>query len=66
VVKASRYRRDVDYWVNTTDPDATPMGKFKMGYRTHYVVDGGKTRIILACLVTPSTIQDNTPMLDLA
>jgi transposase len=66
LVKASSYRRQRDYWVNTTDPDASPMGKFKMGYRTQYVVDGGKSRIIVACLVTPTTIQDNTPMLDLA
>ena len=66
LVKASRYRRQRDYWVNPTDPDASPMGKFKMGYRTQYVVDGGKARIIMACLVTPTTIQDNTPMLDLA
>lgn len=65
VVKASSYRRQVDYWVSPTDPTATAMGKFKLGYRTHYAVDGGKARIILACLVTPSVIQDNTPMLDL-
>ena len=25
-----------------------------LGYHTHYVVDGGKSRIILAALVTPS------------
>jgi hypothetical protein len=37
----------------------------KLGYHTHYVVDGGKSRIILAALVTPSSIMDNTPMLDL-
>ena len=66
VVKASHYVREVDYWVSPVDPDATPMGKFKLAYRTHYVVDGGQARIILGCLVTPSTIQDNTPMIDLA
>jgi transposase len=66
VVKASSYQREVDYWVNPTDPDASPMGKFKMGYRTHYAVDGGRARIILACLVTPTTVQDNTPMIDMA
>ena len=66
LVKASHYQRQVDYWVNTTDPDASPMGKDKMGYHTHYVVDGGKARIIVAGLTTPATIQDNTPMLDLA
>ena len=66
LVKASSYQRQHDYWVNTTDPDASHMGQSKMGYRTHYGVDGGKARIIMTCLVTPTTIQDNTPMLDLA
>ncbi len=37
----------------------------KLGYHTHYVVDGGKARIILAALVTPASVMDNTPMLDL-
>jgi hypothetical protein len=36
-----------------------------MGYRTHYVVDGGRARIIVAALVTPSEVMDNQPMLDL-
>jgi transposase len=66
VVRANFYRRDVDYWVSPADPNASPMGKFKLGYRTHYGIDGGKARIILTCLVTPTTIQDNTPMIDLA
>jgi hypothetical protein len=30
------------------------------------VVDGGKARIILAVLVTPASVMDNSPMLDLA
>jgi hypothetical protein len=38
----------------------------KLGYHIHYVVDGGQARIILAVLVTPASIMDNTPMLDLA
>jgi hypothetical protein len=37
----------------------------KLGYHTNYVIDG-KARIILAALVTPASITDNTPMLDLA
>lgn len=41
-------------------------GKSRLGYHTHYVVDGGKSRIILAALVTPALVMDNTPMLDLA
>ena len=65
------YERTTDYSVSPTDPDATPMkssdtGKAALGYHLHYVVDGGKARIILAALVTPSSIMDNTPMLDLA
>ena len=64
------YKRKTDYWVCTVDPDASPMSRFtgdiaKLGYHTHYVVDGGKARIILAALVTPASIMDNMPMLDL-
>ena len=36
-----------------------------MGYRDHYIVDGGKSRIILSALVSPASIMDNTPLLDL-
>ena len=64
------YNRTIDAKVSPTDPDASPMnttkgGTAKLGYHTHYVVDGGKARIILGALVTPSSIMDNTPMLDL-
>jgi transposase len=63
------YQRQSDIWVNTTDPDATLMhkkgGGTGIGYHTHYAVDGGKARIILATLVTPSDVMDNQPMLDL-
>lgn len=63
------YHRLADTWVNTTDPDATLMhkkgGGSAMGYHTHYAVDGGKARIILSALVTPSEVMDNQPMLDL-
>ena len=64
------YQRVADQKVNPYDPDATPMKRFpgdrsQLGYHTHYVVDGGKARIILACLVTPASIMENTPMLDL-
>ena len=56
--------------VSPTDSDATPMkrsneARAKLGYHDQYVVDGGQARIILATLVTPSSIMDNTPMLDL-
>ncbi len=62
------YQRIADLRVSTTDPDATLMETkhgSDMGYRTHYVVDGGKARIILAALVTPFEVTDNQPMLDL-
>ena len=64
------YQRLSDQKASTTDPDATPMrttfsGVATLGYHDHYVVDGGKARIILAALVTPADVMDNTPMLDL-
>jgi transposase len=63
------YQRTADFKVSTTDPDATPMrlkgGGTHLGYHVHYVVDGGKARVILQTLVTPSEVMDNQPMLDL-
>jgi hypothetical protein len=63
------YQRVADFRISTTDPDATIMltkgdGRH-LGYHTHYVVDGGKARIILAALVTPSEVMENQPVLDL-
>lgn len=62
------YRRISDFRVSRSDPDATPLGtghEGKLGYHDHYVVDGGRARIILAALVTPADVQDNQAMLDL-
>ncbi len=63
------YQRMADFQVSTTDPDATLMqskgGGSHLGYHTHYIVDGGKSRIILAALVTPSEVMENQPVLDL-
>jgi len=68
-VRRGHYRRMADFWVSTTDPDATMMNckgeGTRLGYHTHYVVDGGKARIILAALVTPSEVMENQPVLDL-
>ena len=67
-VTSRGYHRIADYQVSTTDPDATLMrskGGVDLGYHTQYVVDGGRSRIILAALVTPSEVMDNQPMLDL-
>jgi transposase len=62
------YERTSAWRVSTTDPDATPMrtkGGTSLGYHDHYVVDGGKRRIILAALVTPADVMENVPMRDL-
>ena len=62
------YRRTSDFRVSTTDADATPM-RIKhgtvLGYHDHYVVDGGRHRIILAALVTPADVMENQAMRDL-
>ena len=56
--------------MSTTDPDASPMqcknkDASRLGYQTHYVVDGGMARVILDVLVTPAEVTENLPMLDL-
>ena len=64
VVKPNRYRKLGTYWVSPVDEAASPLGDGLLGYHLQYGVDGGKARIILNCLVTPASIQDNTPFLD--
>jgi transposase len=63
------YRRTADFRASPTDPDASPMppgaGRAHLGYHDHYVVDGGRARIVLMALVTPAEVQDNQPALDL-
>src|SRR3954463_8562741 len=63
------YRRTADFRASTTDPDATPMPYGErgtgLGYQDHYLVDGGRARIILAALVAPAEVQENQPALDL-
>jgi transposase len=61
------YARMADLRVSTTDPDASPMhqkkkGASRLGYQTHYVVDGGKARVILDVLVIPAEVTENLPM----
>ncbi len=61
------YTRMADLRMSTTDPDASPMhqkkkGASKLGYLTHYVVDGGKARVILDALVTGAEVTENLPM----
>ena len=64
-----RYRRLADFHASPTDPDATPMqrrgGGPCLGDHAHDVVDGGKARIVLALLVTPAAVMENTPLRDL-
>jgi len=63
--KRDKYISQASYKTSLTDADATLLRKSShLGYHTHYVVDGGKKRIILGALVTPANIQDNYPMLD--
>ena len=63
------YRRTADFRASTTDPDASLMpgrgGGLDLLYHDHYVVDGGKARIVLAALVTPAEVTENLPALDL-
>ena len=66
----SGYRpRTSDSRASKTDPDATPMtwvkASSRLGYQVHHVVDGGKAKIVLNVLVTPSEVTENRPMLDL-
>jgi hypothetical protein len=37
----------------------------RLGYQTHYLVDGGKARLIVNVLVTPAEVKENEPFLDL-
>lgn len=65
--QSSSSGRTTDLKVSTTDPDASPMrahlgDRTKLGDHDHYVVDGGKSRISLAALVTPADVMENTPM----
>ena len=59
------YRRRSDYEVSPTDLDASLMqhkrGATRMGYHAHYVVDGGKARVILNVLVTRRTSRRTSP-----
>jgi hypothetical protein len=62
------YERTSAWRVSPIDPDATPMrtkNGTALGYHDHYVVDGGKARVILAALVTPADVMENVPLQDL-
>ena len=40
-------------------------GRAVLGYQTHYVVDGGRARIILHALTTPGDVREGQALLDL-
>jgi transposase len=62
------YERLSSRKISRTDQDATPMvvryGGTALGYQDHYLVDGGKARIILHALVTPGDVMENQPFRD--
>ncbi len=62
------YRRLSSSRISRTDPDATPMTmadkRVALGYHVHYLVDGGRSRVILHALVTPADVMENQPLLD--
>ena len=62
------YERLSSRKISRTDQDATPMavryGGTALGYQDHYLVDGGKARIILHVLVTPGDVMENQPFVD--
>jgi len=68
-IKRGGYQRTSDLWVSLSDPDAVLMRQHNHGvhlrYRDHYLVDGGKARIILGVLVTAADVMENMPFLDM-
>jgi hypothetical protein len=68
-IRRAGYQRRSDFEASATDPDAALMaikkGGLHFGYHDHYVVDGGKARIIVGVLVTPADVMENQPFLDM-
>ena len=62
------YQRISDRKISRTDPDACAMtlrdGRSVLGYQTHYLVDGGRSRIILHALVTPGDVAETNVLVD--
>jgi hypothetical protein len=66
---SARFWRTADRLVSTTDPDATHVpvrDGTRLGYLGHYLVDGGRARIILTALATPAEVPEERVALDLA
>jgi transposase len=68
-IKRGGYQRMSDLWVSLSDRDAVLMrqhnGGVHLRYRDHYLVDGGKARIILGVLVRAADVMENPPFLDM-
>jgi hypothetical protein len=66
--QTSKTGRQGDFRRSPTDPDGAlmkPKGERAcLGYQSHYIVDGGKARIILHTIITPGDVMENQPMLD--
>ncbi len=62
------YERISSRKISRTDPDATPMtmrdGRTVLGYQDHYLVDGGRARIILHAFVTPGEVSESQVLID--
>lgn len=62
------YERISSRKISRTDPDATPMamrdGRSVLGYQDHYLVDGGRARIILHAFVTPGEVSESQVLID--
>lgn len=62
------YERISSRKISRTDPDATPMsmrdGRTVLGYQDHYLVDGGRARIILHAFVTPGDVSESQVLID--
>ncbi|HLL39351.1 MAG TPA: hypothetical protein VK357_06745 [Rubrobacteraceae bacterium] len=61
-----RRERTADARASETNPDATPMrwsgsARRKLGYQTHYVVDGGKARVFPPCWLLPVRLAKTVP-----
>ena len=65
---ASGYERISSRKISRTDPDATPMRlhdrRTVPGYQDHYLIDGGRARIILHAFVTPGDVSESQVLVD--
>jgi transposase len=65
---ASGYERISSQKISRTDPDATPMRlrdcRTVLGYQDHYLIDGGRARIILHAFVTPGDVSESQVLID--